>query len=54
MEDGADHLVRNVLPAVPVRQWVLSFPHQVRFLVFSRMVDASRSRTAACRSAGSD
>ena len=28
MEDGADHLVRNVLPAVPVRQWVLSFPRQ--------------------------
>ena len=22
MEDGADHLIRNVLPPVPVRQWV--------------------------------
>jgi hypothetical protein len=22
MEDGTDHLVRNVLPAVPLRQWV--------------------------------
>src|SRR3990172_3093163 len=32
MEDGADHLVRNVFPAVPLRQWVLSFPRQVRFL----------------------
>jgi hypothetical protein len=32
MEDRADHLVRNVLPAIPVRQWVLSFPRRVRFL----------------------
>jgi len=26
MGDEADHLVRNVLPPVPVRQWVLSLP----------------------------
>jgi hypothetical protein len=32
MEDRADHLVRSVLPAIPVRQWVLSFPRRVRFL----------------------
>ncbi len=25
MEDGAAHLVRNVFPAVPVRQWVLAY-----------------------------
>jgi hypothetical protein len=42
MEDGADHLVRNVLPAVPVRQWVLSFPRRVRFLAARRPALASR------------
>lgn len=31
MEDAADHLVRNVFPAVPVRQWVLSLPRDLRF-----------------------
>jgi hypothetical protein len=45
MEDTAEHLVRNVLPAVPVRQWVLSFPRRVRFLaarhpaLVSRLLD---------------
>ena len=42
MEDRADHLVRNVLPAVPVRQWVLSFPRRVRFLAARRPALASR------------
>jgi Putative transposase len=32
MEDAADHLVHDVLPRVPVRQWVLSFPRRIRFL----------------------
>jgi hypothetical protein len=32
MEDTAEHLVRNVLPEVPVRQWVLTLPRRVRFL----------------------
>jgi hypothetical protein len=31
MDDSAEHLVRNVLPAVPVRQWVLSLPRTLRF-----------------------
>lgn len=31
MEDAADHLVHDVFPAVPVRQWVLSFPRGLRF-----------------------
>jgi hypothetical protein len=45
MEDVADHLVQNVLPAMPVRQWVLSLPRKVRFLaardnkVASRLLD---------------
>ncbi len=42
MEDGADHLVRNVLPQVPVRQWVLSFPRRVRFLAARHPALASR------------
>jgi hypothetical protein len=42
MEDRADHLIRNVLPAVPVRQWVLSFPRRVRFLAARRPALASR------------
>ena len=42
MEDGADHLVRNVFPAVPVRQWVLSFPRQARFLAARHPALASR------------
>jgi hypothetical protein len=42
MEDGADHLVRNVLPAVPVRQWVLSFPRRMRFLAARHPPLASR------------
>jgi len=42
MEDGADHLVRNVLSPVPVRQWVLSLPRRVRFLAARRPALASR------------
>jgi hypothetical protein len=32
----AAHLVDHVLPHVPVRQWVLSLPYQIRFLLSSR------------------
>jgi hypothetical protein len=32
MEDAADHLVHDVFPSVPVRQWVVSFPRRIRFL----------------------
>ncbi len=32
MEDTAEHLVHDVFPRVPVRQWVLSFPRRLRFL----------------------
>jgi hypothetical protein len=31
MADQAKHLVENVLPPVPNRQWVLSFPHALRW-----------------------
>lgn len=42
MEDAAQHLVENVFPAVPVRQWVLSFPRRVRFLAARHPAFASR------------
>jgi hypothetical protein len=31
MADLAAHLVDRVIPDVPVRQWVLSFPFELRF-----------------------
>src|SRR6266446_7779425 len=31
MVDTAAHLVDRVFPRVPVRQWVLSFPHDLRY-----------------------
>jgi hypothetical protein len=31
MSDTAAHLVDRVFPRVPVRQWVLSFPHALRY-----------------------
>jgi hypothetical protein len=33
MADAAAHLVDRVLPAVPVRQWVLTLPFELRFAV---------------------
>jgi hypothetical protein len=33
MAETAAHLVDNVVPRVPVRQWVLSLPLQIRYLV---------------------
>jgi len=33
MSDTAAHLVERVIPDVPVRQWVLSLPHALRFKV---------------------
>jgi hypothetical protein len=45
MEDAAEHLVKNVFPNVPVRQWVLSLPRRVGFLaarhpaLVSRLLD---------------
>lgn len=32
MSEGAAHLVDNVIPDVPIRQWVLSFPYNLRYL----------------------
>jgi hypothetical protein len=33
MAGRAAHLVDHVLPAVPVRQWTLSLPYRIRYLL---------------------
>ena len=33
LAENAAHLVDHVLPDVPIRQWVLSLPHTIRYLV---------------------
>jgi hypothetical protein len=33
MTESAAHLVDHVLPHVPIRQWVLSLPYRVRYLL---------------------
>ncbi len=33
MSDIAKHLIEEVIPAVPTRQWVLSMPYAYRFLL---------------------
>ena len=33
MTERAAHLVDHVFPDVPIRQWVLSLPHRVRYLL---------------------
>lgn len=60
MADTAAHLVDRVFPDVPVRQWVLTVPHRLRYLlahdpelvtavygVFTRTVFAAMKRRAA-------
>ena len=59
MADTAAHLIDRVLPLVPVRQWVLSVPHALRYRlaydasmlaavmrIFSRVVFQSLRRRA--------
>jgi hypothetical protein len=38
MADTAAHLLDRVFPRVPVRQWVLSFPHALRLAYDSNLV----------------
>ena len=33
MAERAAHLVDHVFPPVPVRQWVLSLPHRLRYVL---------------------
>ena len=59
MAEVAAHVVDHVFPEVPVRQWVLSLPHRVRYLlarhpklcrevrgIFARSVQSFYSRRA--------
>ncbi|MCO4793459.1 MAG: transposase [Bacteriovoracaceae bacterium] len=36
MNDGASHLLDHVIPDVPIRQWVISFPFLLRYLLAYR------------------
>ena len=36
MSESAVHLVDEVLPVKPIRQWVISFPIQIRLLLAVR------------------
>jgi hypothetical protein len=36
MSEASAHLVDHVLPEVPIRQWVLTFPYPIRFLLAYR------------------
>ena len=43
MTDTAAHLVDHVLPSIPIRQWVLSFPWPLRLLYAARPQALSRT-----------
>lgn len=53
MSNTAAHMVDNVLPALPYRQWVLSVPRRVRFLLatdhdlLSRVLDMALRKVFA-------
>ena len=51
MAESAAHLVDHVFPRVPVRQWVISFPWPLRFLVARR---PSLCRAVRRRCGGTD
>jgi len=44
MAEEAAHLVDHVLPEVPMRQWVLTVPHRVRYLIAFDRVLCTRVR----------
>jgi len=45
MAEEAAHLVDHVLPEVPIRQWVLTMPHRIRYLIaFDRTLYAEVRR----------
>jgi hypothetical protein len=56
MTEAAARLVDGILPHVPVRQWVLSLPHRLRYLLggtTTSVAPCSRStRASCCRSSG--
>src|SRR5438128_5658333 len=58
MTEQAAHLVDEVLPRVPVRQWVLTMPHRLRYLLAWKTGSAVRcwrctsGRSSASTAAG--
>jgi hypothetical protein len=49
MAESAAHLVDHVIPPVPVRQWVISFPWVVRYLMARRPALCSAVRAIFLR-----
>lgn len=33
MNDEANHIINNVIPEITTRQWVLSFPYKIRYVL---------------------
>jgi hypothetical protein len=54
MVESAAHLIDYVLPDVPVRQWVLSFPWPLRMLFAARPDALSRCLSVITRAIQSD
>ena len=54
MVETSAHLVDHVIPEVPVRQWVLSFPYPLRFLFASRPAALSRCLAVILRAIETD
>jgi hypothetical protein len=52
MCDTAAHLVDNVFPEVPVRQWVISFPFNLRYLFAYNKKSLSKALQIATRTIG--
>ncbi len=50
MVETAAHLVDHVIPRLPVRQWVLSFPWPLRMLFAARPEALTRCRDVVVRS----
>ena len=48
MAERAAHLVDHVFPPVPVRQWVLSLPHRLRYVLAGITTCAARSWGCTC------
>jgi len=49
MVDSAAHLVDRVLPSIPIRQWVLAFPHPLRLLYSTHPQAMSRTLSIVLR-----
>jgi hypothetical protein len=59
MNDEANHIIKNVIPEITTRQWVLSFPYKIRYVlshnqkltnellkIFIRTIEANQKRRA--------